>query len=125
MSKPLERRALPRWTVVKNQSELGFATQTGNRDGENRLVNISRGGALFVFDETPPLHEPIWVRMESPVKTDWLAAVPVRVGPLREVAVSFREPCPDDFLLAAMLGIDLGPTIMGCDRPQSWDDVTM
>ena len=42
------------------------------------------------------------------MKTDWITAVSIRLGPLQEVALRFTRPCPDDFLLAAMLGIDLG-----------------
>ena len=87
------------------------------------MVNISREGALVVAQEPPALHETTWVRMESPAKTDWIAAVPVRLGDSDEVGIRFVDPCPDDLLLAAMLGIDLGPTILGGPRPESVDDV--
>jgi hypothetical protein len=61
--------------------------------------------------------------MESPVKTDRATAVPVRVGQSQEVAIRCHRSGPDAFLLAATMGIDLGPTILGVGRLQSLDDI--
>ena len=51
--------------------------------------------------------------MDEPAKTDWIAAVAVRLGESNRVGMRFAEPCPDDFLMAALFGIDLGPTFIG------------
>jgi hypothetical protein len=118
----LERRISPRVAAVENRSRLEFGISTDHRRVAATLVNISREGALVVAGEPPALHETTWVRMEAPAKTDWVAAVPVRLGASNEVGIRFVDPCPDDLLLAAMLGIDLGPTILGGPRPESVDD---
>ena len=97
--------------AVKNQAHLELATACGRRKVAARLVNISRDGALLATGEAWPLGEPLCVRLDSPVRTDWVAAVAVRLGRPGEVAVRFARGCADDLLLAATLGIDLGPMI--------------
>ena len=118
-----ECRTSPRLVAVKNRSRLEFGMQPDQRRVAATLVNISREGALIVAEEPPVLHQTIWFRMESPAKTDWVAVIPVRLGDLNTVGIRFVTPCSDDLLLAAMLGIDLGPTVMGGPRPESVDDV--
>ena len=118
-----ERRISPRQAAVKNRSRLEFGTAPDCRRVAATLVNISREGPGRRPGATRGLHETTWVRMESPAKTDWIAAVSVRLGDSDEVGIRFVDPCPDDLLLAAMLGIDLGPTILGGPRPESVDDV--
>ena len=81
MSHSPERRDSPRCDAVENQSRLEFAVSEGRRRVEARLVNISRGGALLVSENRPPHEAPVWMRIESPVKTDWAEAMTVRPGP--------------------------------------------
>jgi hypothetical protein len=45
-----------------------------------------------------------------------------QLGERGEAGLRFVESCPDDLLLAATLGIDLGPTLLGGPRPESVDD---
>ncbi len=72
------------------------------------MVNISRGGALLLTRNPPDCHAPVWIRIESPVKTDWAEATTVRHGRNNEeVGVQFPHGCPDDLLLAGTIGIDL------------------
>ena len=71
------------------------------------MMNISRGGALLVTETPPACHTPVWLRIESPVKTDWAEATTVRYGRNAEVGVQFPRGCPDDLLLAGTIGIDL------------------
>jgi hypothetical protein len=123
MPTPQERRISPRLPAVKNRSLLEFGMPPDRRRVAATLLDISREGALIVAEEPPALHETIWVRMEVPAKTDWIAAVPVRLGGSNRVGIRFVDSCPDDLLLAAMLGIDLGPTILGGPRPESFDDL--
>ena len=79
----------------------------GRRRVDARLVNISRGGALLVTENRPPHEAAVWMRIESPVKTDWAEAMTVRLGQDREVGIKFPRGCPDDLLLAGTVGIDL------------------
>jgi hypothetical protein len=71
------------------------------------MVNISRSGALLLTGNPPACRAPIWLRIESPVKTDWAEATTVRHGGNHEVGVQFPRGCPDDLLLAGTVGIDL------------------
>ena len=107
MSQSPERRDSPRCSAVQNQSRLEFAVFEGRRRVEARLVNISRGGALLISDNRPPREAPVWMRIESPVKTDWAEAMTVRLGQNQEIGVQFPHGCPDDLLLAGTIGIDL------------------
>ena len=50
---------------------------------------------------------PVSLRMESPVKTDWVDATIVRVDPNRQIGLRFTQGCPDDLLLAGTVGIDI------------------
>ena len=117
MSCPVERRASSRLIAVKNQAHLELATARGRGKVAARLVNISRDGALLATGEAWPLGEPLCVRLDNPVRTDWVAAVAVRLGRPGEVAVQFARACADDLLLAATLGIDLGPMITDLVHP--------
>jgi hypothetical protein len=58
-------------------------------------------------EKVPALSSPVSVRMESPVRTDWLNATVVRVDPNRQVGLRFTHGCPDDLLLAGAVGIDI------------------
>jgi hypothetical protein len=102
-----ERRDSPRCKVVENQSRLEFAVPEGRRRVEAKMVNISRGGALLVTGNPPACHASVWIRIESPVKTDWAEATAVRLGRNEELGVQFPQGCPDDLLLAGTIGIDL------------------
>jgi hypothetical protein len=84
----------------------------GRRRIDARLVNISRGGALVVAENSPWFESPVWLRVESPVKTDWVETLVVRRGQDREIALKFSRGCPDDLLLAGTIGIDLTSLIM-------------
>ncbi len=107
MSHSHERRDSPRCSVVENQSRLEFAVPEGRRRVEAKMVNISRGGALLVTGNPPACQAAVWIRIESPVKTDWAEAMTVRHGRNEEVGVQFPQGCPDDLLLAGTIGIDL------------------
>jgi PilZ domain len=104
---PIERRASPRCNAVKNRSSIEFETADGLRRFGATLVNISRHGALVATDK-PVLHGvPISLRIENPVRTDWVDAIIVRVAPDPTIGLHFDQGCPDDLLLAGTVGIDL------------------
>ena len=118
-----ERRISPRLDAVrKNRSRIESGSPSGPSRATAILINISREGALIVADETPQPYQTIWLRMEEPAKTDWIAAVALRCGDAGKVGLRFVDRCPDDWLLAATLGIDLGPLLLGGPRPESVDD---
>jgi PilZ domain len=104
---PIERRSSPRCDAVRNRSSVELETPEGRQRIGATLVNLSRHGALIAIETT--LHEavPISLRIERPVKTDWVDARIVRVDPDRTIGVHFDDGCPDDLLLAGTVGIDL------------------
>jgi hypothetical protein len=118
-SEAMDRRGFARQDAVPNRAILGPAGRSLGRRMQAKLVNISQGGALLSTAGSWPLNEPIRMRMKRPVKTDWTAALPVRLGRPCEVAVRFQPHCPDDLLRAATLGLDRGPMIGAGDRPGS------
>jgi hypothetical protein len=71
------------------------------------LLNISRDGALVLAEKAMVRAVPLLIRIDSPVRTGWVDAKVVRFGSNREIAVHFPMGCPDDLLLAGMVGIDL------------------
>jgi hypothetical protein len=107
MSILAERRASVRCGVVPNKSRLQFDVSHVRKSVEARLVNISRDGALLVAEYPARNEQPIWLRIETPVTTDWAAAKVVRLGQDHEIAVHFPRRCPDDLLLAGTVGIDM------------------
>ena len=94
MCRPSRRRASPRCDAVRNQSRLEIAVAAGWRRTEARIVNISRDGALIVAENPEANEFPVWLRVESPVKTDWAEATIVRLGRDREIALQFPQGCP-------------------------------
>jgi hypothetical protein len=122
MLSPVERRSSPRWDAVKNHSAIEFQKAGSNRRMGAVLLNIGRHGALVSTEEIVPLEGYVFFRIESPVKTDWIRAYPVRHAGRLELGLRFHQPCLDDLLLAAMMGIDLGAIILEGGRPTSFDD---
>jgi hypothetical protein len=114
MPLPRERRTSPRCDAVKNESRLEFAVPGGWRRTDARIVNVSRDGALVVSEHLAAEEATVWLRVESPAKSDWAEATIVRLGPDRHIALRFPRGCPDDLLLAGSIGIDL--TSMVLDR---------
>ena len=59
-----------------------------------------------IMEEKPVLGRPMWIRLEDPVKSDWLEAIPVRYGKSHEVEVHFSHPCLRVSLWSATPGED-------------------
>jgi hypothetical protein len=104
---PNERRASPRCDVVKNRASVQFEAPEGRRRIGATLLNISRNGALVLAEKPMLRAAPLSIRIDSPVRTDWVNAKVVRFDPNREIALHFPQGCPDDLLLAGTVGIDL------------------
>jgi hypothetical protein len=120
---PIERRISPRWVAVNNQATLEFSNGSNIRRAGASLLDISREGALISTKEAIPLGTPLRFRLESPAKTDWIGAHPVRHAGSLRLGIRFVKPCLDDLLLAAMLGIDLGSLILDGGRPPTFADL--
>jgi hypothetical protein len=104
---PDERRASTRCDVVKNRSSVQFEVPEGRRRIGATLINISRNGALVLAEKPMLRAAPLSIRIDSPVRTDWVDAKVVRFNSNREIGLHFPQGCPDDLLLAATVGIDL------------------
>ena len=89
-----ERRTSPRCGVVKNRLSIEFTAPEGRRRIGATLVNISRGGALVVADKPMLREAPLSLRIDSPVRTDWVDAKVVRFDPNREIGLHFTQGCP-------------------------------
>ena len=111
MPHPAERRTSPRCDAVENRTRMEFATPKGMQRRKAKIVNISRDGALIVTENPPPHATPILLRIESPVKTDWVNAIVVRLDQDRQIGLKFTRGCADDLLLAGTVGIDLASLI--------------
>ena len=107
MPHPDERRASPRCEVVKNRSSVQFEAPEGRCRIGATLISISRTGALLLAEKPMLRAAPLSIRIESPVRTDWVDANVVRINPNREIGLHFPQGCPDDLLLAGTVGIDL------------------
>jgi PilZ domain len=107
MPHPDERRASRRCDVVNNRASIHFEAPEGRRRIGAKLLNISRDGALVLAEKAMVRAVPLSIRIDSPVRTGWVDAKVVRFGSNREIAVHFPMGCPDDLLLAGMVGIDL------------------
>ncbi len=122
MPHPRERRASPRCNAVQNQSRIEFPAPQAWRSIEARLVNISRGGALVDVENPPPIGTSVFLRIEHPVKTDWVSAAIVRLVQDRKIALNSPQSCPDDLFLAGTIGIDVMSLIGRRHRDTASDD---
>jgi hypothetical protein len=122
MASPGERRISPRWVAANTRAALEFGSGGSCWRTSVTLLNISREGALISTPETIPLGTSVRFRIDSPARSDWIRAIPLRRdGPL-QVGIRFDQPCLDDLLLAAMLGIDLGSLLFEDGRPPTFGD---
>ena len=87
-----------------------------------RLVNISRDGVLVDAENPPPIATSVLLRIERPVKTDWVTAVIVRLAQNRQVGLVFPQSCPDDLFLAGTVGIDIASLIVDRTPETASDD---
>jgi hypothetical protein len=120
---PGERRVSPRWVAVSTRASLEFGGDGSYWRTGVTLINISREGGLVSTEEIIPLGTPVRFRIESPAKTDWIGAIPIRLGGPLQVGIRFVQPCLDDLLLAAMLGVDLASLIIEGGRPPTFADL--
>jgi PilZ domain len=102
-----DRRVHPRLVVVPNRAALDWGSATSEGGHETRLLDISVGGASLESRIMPPPGQSLWLRVESPARTQWVGATFVQSDRQRRIGVRFEGDCPDELMLAATLGIAL------------------
>ncbi|WP_158633496.1 PilZ domain-containing protein [Tautonia sociabilis] len=110
----VERRAFPRQPARPNRSILEWWDGEVTRSSPGRLLNISPAGALVRLEGPPTINQQVWIRMEQPARTPWIRGRVVHQGEDR-VGLWFLEPCPSDFLEAALQGIAFGNVLGSLD----------
>jgi len=103
-----DRRGSVREPAVENRACLEWWERAGARESWARLLDISRSGACLVSGAIPPLHQAVLLRVERPASSDWVRAKVVWIDGADRAGLAFTEPCPDDVLAAASLGIAIG-----------------
>ena len=98
-------RLSAREPAVANLASLEWCSGIRDRECRARLVDIGRGGASVEADDTPPIGQDVWMRLETPAVTPWVRARVIRQDGPGRAEMEFDGPCPDDFLLAATLVI--------------------
>ena len=72
-----------------------------------RLLNISRGGAMVLLGDSPPVRDAMWICLGTPEPVDCAQATVLEVQKNGEnqspsVRLAFRAPCSDTFFRAAV-----------------------
>lgn len=108
-----ERRRHTRYPARGSRACVEWWEEGSTRASVGQLKDISQGGAAFVAEGRPPDRQVVWVRLEEPVRSDWVQARVARIDGA-EAGLEFAGECPFDFFHAASLGIDLS----GCLSPE-------
>jgi len=102
-----ERRTEPRLKPADERLWLGWwATRHEFQVVGARLLNISLGGAAAQVEDRPPAGSKAWLCLEGPtrfelVEASIVAADGAAAGPF-VARMSFRDPCPEGLLQAAL-----------------------
>jgi hypothetical protein len=113
------RRVMARWPAGHSGTAAARATAELARDplppveesmqsraSGARLVDISQTGLMVLSEAVPPADGRIWLRLETPLITDWVEVV-VKGSSLaapgaHRVRLAFREGCPYDIFKAVV-----------------------
>jgi hypothetical protein len=71
-----------------------------------RLINISRTCALMYMHDKVAPNATIYLRLEYPIKTNWIKGQVIRRRRGGQVGVQFRRPCDRTFFWIATKGED-------------------
>src|SRR5262249_14952558 len=102
----VERRMSARSAVRSNRALLEWWEGVDCRSASARLIDISSEGARLQAEEPLPLEQTVWCQLVEPAPTDWVKMHVTWRGDAHEAGVVFQESCPDDFYLAATLGVN-------------------
>lgn len=73
------------------------------------MLDLSQTGALLLSEAPPPAGQPIWIRLEDAVTTEWietsLAGISAHEPGSYLVRVAFRESCPYDLFKQIVYGV--------------------
>jgi hypothetical protein len=106
-----DRRRSHRHPVVVNRASLAWWDGDEAKQTTSRLVDISQGGALVDSDTLPAQDQPVWLRLEEPVATDWTPARVVRSSKNQRAGLAFSACCPYELFKVATHGnrLDTAP----------------
>jgi hypothetical protein len=106
MALAAERRSSPRFPSVENRVAVHITQDGQSRLARASLINISRTGALLYMSDKVTPHGTIYIRLEYPIKTNWIKGQVIRRKRGGQVGVQFRRPCDRTFFWAATRGED-------------------
>src|SRR4051794_7957904 len=106
MTMTIERRLSPRYDAVTNIAVVQFEQEGRPQRVDAHLTNISRSGALLRLRDKVRLKSLIHIRLEYPVKTQWILAVAVRRTRTGEIGLAFVRGCDPTFFWTATRGED-------------------
>jgi PilZ domain len=84
-----ERRRTERRPALENQAAFLWDEGTDVLESPARLIDISRDGASFVAEMSPPAGQEVCLRLEAPRRSGWVTARVVRSGGAMEGGLSF------------------------------------
>ena len=106
-----ERRSVCRYSVVQEDSWIGWWEGQAYQSTAAKIVDISLRGAMLTVDTFPPKDQPIWFCPPGVSATDeWIevkliASKKKLFGP-REVRIAFRKAFPYEIFKAVVYGPD-------------------
>src|SRR4051794_39771741 len=101
-----------RHATVENRTTLAWDDSYGRHRADARLVGLSHSEALLLAEAIPPTRQLVWLRLEQPATTNWVAAIVFRrtrglkhrlIGTHR-IRLRFLATCPYEFFELAMHG---------------------
>jgi len=104
-----DQRASPRYSPSGNPT-VSLSWQEGEETRSTRavIVNLSMTGALLKVETFPKVNEPVKIRMEEPVQTEWLEATVLKVERSwfrrKTARIMFRDNCSYELFTAAVNG---------------------
>jgi hypothetical protein len=97
-----DRRHTERHPAGDTRAQLLWADGPNVRQSPARLLDVSRDGARFVSELSPPLGRDICFRLEVPRRSGWVAARVVRAGEAMEGGLRFSGYCPHDLITGSI-----------------------
>ena len=101
-----ERRSCPRFPTVENRVAVVITQDGQSRLARASLINISRTGALLYMHDKVAPNAIVYMRLEYPIKTNWIKGQVIRRRRGGQVGIQFRRPCDCTFLWIATRGED-------------------
>ena len=110
-----DRRQAPRFPVVENRGFLSWWDDDACVVVPTQIKNLSALGALLLTETPPPVGEPLWLRIEAPIATDWIEVGLAWANESGAAGVFFPSTCPYDLYRKLAVRPDAG----GADEEES------